>query len=236
MRKVGFAIKFIFKMIHIALKRITYSLNKNKFSEKEKENYLYNLENDWANATIRYSGLKVEAIGIENLIEDTCLYISNHQSMLDIPLIMSNLNSAVGAIGKIELKKVPVVSFWMEELGSVYMDRENGREGLKAILMAVDKLKGGRSMLLFPEGTRSKDGHLNEFKKGSLKLAVKANVPVMPITVDGTYKGLEGKPGDMKAKIIFHKPIYMEGLSKEEKNNLSYTCMEIIEEPIKNIN
>jgi len=151
--------------------------------------------------------------------------------MLDIPVIMMNIKDTAGAVAKIEMKKVPVISYWMKELGCVFLDRENGREGLKAILQAIEIIKSGRSMLIFPEGTRNRDKGVGDFKKGSLKLAVKANVPVIPITVNGTYKGLEGEPEDLKAQIIFHKPIYMEDLSKEEKANLSEICREIIARP-----
>jgi len=215
-------------MFEIAIKRITYSICKNKLTEEEREEYLYNLEKGWAASTIKYSELKVEVIGSENLLNQTCVYISNHQSMLDIPIIMMNIKDTAGAVAKIEMKKVPVISYWMKELGCVFLDRENGREGLKTILQAIEIIKSGRSMLIFPEGTRSRGEGVSEFKKGSLKLAVKANVPVIPITVDGTYKGLEGESGDLRAQIIFHKPIYMEDLSKDEKANLSERCREII--------
>lgn len=231
MRKLRFGIKFSFKMLEIAIKRITYSICKNRLSEGKREEYLYNLEKDWAAATIRYSELKVNVVGSENLLNQTCVYVSNHQSMLDIPVIMMNIKDTAGAVAKIEMKKVPVISYWMKELGCVFLDRENGREGLKAILQAIEIIKSGRSMLIFPEGTRSRDKGVGDFKKGSLKLAVKANVPVIPITVNGTYKGLEGEPEDLKAQIIFHKPIYMEDLSKDEKANLSEICREIIARP-----
>ncbi|GAA0771173.1 lysophospholipid acyltransferase family protein [Clostridium subterminale] len=228
MRKLRFGIKFSLKMLEIAIKRITYSICKNKLTKEEREEYLYNLEKDWADSTIKYSELKVEVIGSENLLNQTCVYISNHQSMLDIPVIMMNIKDTAGAVAKVEMKKVPVISYWMKELGCVFLDRENGREGLKTILQAIEIIKSGRSMLIFPEGTRSRGEGVSEFKKGSLKLAVKANVPVIPITVDGTYKGLEGESGNLRAQIIFHKPIYMEDLSKDEKANLSEICREII--------
>ncbi|MFR1710529.1 MAG: lysophospholipid acyltransferase family protein [Clostridium sp.] len=232
MRKLRFGIKFFLKMIQIAIKRITYSTYKNRLTLEKREKYLYDLEKDWATSTIKYSELKVEVEGIENLLAQTCVYVSNHQSMLDIPVIMMNIKDTAGAVAKIEMKKVPVISYWMKELGCVFLDRENGREGLKTILEAIEKIKNGRSMLIFPEGTRSRDKGVGEFKKGSLKLAVKANVPVVPITVNGTYKGLEGNPGDLKAKVIFHKPIYMENLNKDEKANLSETCREIIKQSL----
>lgn len=229
MRKIRFALKFSFLMFCIGLKRFIYPLYKKKMTPKEKEEFLTRLEKNWAKGTIKYSELDIQVVGKENLIEETCLYVANHQSMLDIPLIMANVNHTIGAMAKIEMKKVPVVSYWMEELDSVYIDRENGREGLKAILQGVENLKNGRSMLIFPEGTRNRGGATAEFKKGSLKLATKANVPVIPITVDGAYKGLEGYPGDLKAKIVIHSPIYTKDLTKEEKANLSEKCQEIIE-------
>lgn len=229
MRMIRFGIKFSFKMLQIALMRIIYPLYKNRLSDEKREEFLTNLENNWANATIRYSELKIEVIGKENLIEGTCLYVANHQSMLDVPLIMANVNNTVAAISKKELGKVPVVSYWMKEIGCVYIDRENGREGLKAILKGIEHLENGRSMLIFPEGTRNRGGLTAEFKKGSLKLATKSNVPVIPITVDGTYKGLEEPSGDLNAKIIIHKPIYTKDLLKEEKADLAETCKKIIE-------
>ena len=229
MRKIRFALKFSLIMLWIGVKRFIYPLYKNKMSQEKREEYLTKLEKSWAKGTIRYSELKIEVSGQENLIEDTCVYVANHQSMLDIPLIMANVNHTIGAMAKKEMKKVRVFSYWMEELGSVYIDRENGREGLKAILQGVENLKNGRSMLIFPEGTRNRGGVTAEFKRGSLKLATKANVPVIPITVDGTYKGLEGQPGDLKARMIIHKPIYTKDLTKEEKASLSERCQKIIE-------
>ena len=228
MRKVRFAIKFSIKMIQVGIKRFIYPIYKKRLTDEEIEEYLVNIQQDWAKSTIKYSELDIEVEGKENLVDETCLYVANHQSMLDIPLIIANVNKGVGAIAKMEMKKVPIVSFWMEQLGSVYLDRENSREGLKAILKGVEQLKSGRDMLIFPEGTRNRGGETADFKKGSLKLAIKAEVPVIPITIDGTYKGLEGKPGDLKAKIIFHKPIYTKNLSKEEKGNLAETCENII--------
>ncbi|WP_404988834.1 lysophospholipid acyltransferase family protein [Clostridium culturomicium] len=229
MRKVRYALKFSFIMFCIGIKRFIYPLYKNKLTPEERERFLTKLEKNWAEGTIKYSEMDIEVIGKENLIEETCLYVANHQSMLDIPLIMANVNHTIGAMAKKEMSKVIVFSYWMEELGSVYIDREDAREGLKAILKGVENLKNGRSMLIFPEGTRNRGGETAEFKKGSLKLATKANVPVIPITVDGAYKGLEGPEGDLKARMVIHKPIYTKDLTKEEKANLSSMCQKIIE-------
>lgn len=122
----------------------------------------------------------------------------------------------------------------MKEFDCVFIDRENTREGLKSILQGVENLKRGRSMLIFPEGTRSKSHKINEFKKGSMKLATKAKVPIVPITVDGAFKGLEEhSPQDLVAKIIFHPAINVEDLTKEEENNLAQICENIISSPLQ---
>ena len=103
-------------MLQIAIKRITYSIYRNKLTVEKREKYLYDLEKDWATSTIKYSELKVEVEGRENLLNQTCVYVSNHQSMLDIPAIMMNIKDTAGAVAKIEMKKVPVISYWMKEL------------------------------------------------------------------------------------------------------------------------
>lgn len=232
MRKVFFAVRFFGYMIYIALRKLKFNLIKSKLNEEERESYVFDVVNNWSKAIIKYSGLKVEVIGKENLPKTTCLYVANHQSQLDIPLIMANINEVAGAIAKKEVSSWPIVASWMKEFDCVFIDRENTREGLKSILQGVENLKGGRSMLIFPEGTRSKSHKINEFKKGSMKLATKAKVPIVPITVDGAFKGLEERSAqDLEAKIIFHPAINVEDLTKEEENNLAQICEKIISSP-----
>ena len=102
------------------------------------------------------------------------------------------------------------------------MDRENTREAIKVILEGVNYLKEGHSLCIFPEGTRSKSNNVGSFKKGSLKLALKSGVPIVPVTIDGAYKILEENNRLRKAHVIVtvDKPIYTEGMTKEEQNDL----------------
>ena len=101
-------------------------------------------------------------------------------------------------------------------------DRENTREAIKVILEGVNYLKEGHSLCIFPEGTRSKSNNVGSFKKGSLKLALKSGVPIVPVTIDGAYKILEENNRLRKAHVIVtvDKPIYTEGMTKEEQNDL----------------
>lgn len=143
----------------------------------------------------------------------------------------------MGFIAKKELEKIKAISGWMKEIHCVFMDRSNVRESIKAINEGVENLKNGHSMVIFPEGTRSKGPSLGEFKKGSMKLAIKAEVPIVPIAIDGTYKAREGNKGNKitsaDVKITIAKPINVKELTKEEKSNLSENIRNILNEILK---
>lgn len=173
--------------------------------------------------------------GQENIPEGPCLFVSNHQAIFDGFLLISYLNKPTGYIAKKEIKSYPLVGRWLSELHTVYIDRKNIREGMKAINEGAENLKKGYSMLIFPEGTRSLSSKMGEFKKGSMKLALKANVPVVPITLDGTYKVLEvgNKVCGHTLKMTIHKPIYLDSLSESDKKNLAEILHDIIEEGLK---
>ena len=164
--------------------------------------------------------------------EQTLLVISNHQSYFDIPLLMSALPSPKGFISKKEIGSWPVVRIWMGKLKCVFMDRDNMRKSAEAIVDGINLLKDGHSMVIFPEGTRSKGGPSHEFKAGSFKLATKSLATVLPVTINGTYKLREInekrriKPGSIN--LIIHKPIHTASLSKEELTELPKRVENII--------
>ena len=122
-------------------------------------------------------------------------------------------------------------------LHTVFIDRENIRESVKAINTGVENVKSGYSMIIFPEGTRSLGEKMREFKKGSMKLAFNAGVPVVPVTIEGTYKVLEtgNQVTGNKLYMVIHKPIDVTKLSKEEKSNLAETVHDIIETELNKI-
>lgn len=122
-------------------------------------------------------------------------------------------------------------------LHTVFIDRKNIRESVKAINAGVENVKNGYSMIIFPEGTRSLGGKMKEFKKGSMKLAINAGVPVVPVTIEGTYKVLEtgNQVTGNKLYMAIHKPIDVTSLSKEEKSNLAETVHDIIESELNKI-
>ncbi|QAT41711.1 1-acyl-sn-glycerol-3-phosphate acyltransferase [Clostridium sp. JN-9] len=175
--------------------------------------------------------------GIENIPQGPCVFISNHQGIFDGFLFFGFINKPIGFIAKKEIKKLPLISGWLEMLHTVFIDRENIRESVKAINAGVENVKRGYSMIIFPEGTRSLGGKMKEFKRGSMKLAFNAGVPVVPVTIEGTYKVLEtgNHVTGNKLHMVIHKPIDVTKLSKEEKSNFAVTVHDIIETELNKI-
>ena len=153
-----------------------------KEDKSEKEAYIYKVTSSWARFILKIAGAKVTVKGEENIPkDDTVLFVSNHQSNFDIPLLMAYINVPKGFIGKKEL----------EYIHCVFMDRDNLRKSAEAIVDGIKLLRSGYSMVIFPEGTRSKGKPVDEFKAGSFKLATKSKRAIVPVTINGTYKLLE---------------------------------------------
>lgn len=171
---------------------------------------------------LKKSKTKVEVYGIENIPKEPLVFVGNHQAIFDAFAILPYINKG-GFIAKKEISKIPLVNWWLKNVHSVFIDRKNIKEGIKAINQGVENIKKGYSMVIFPEGTRSLKSEMGEFKKGSLKLAVKSKAKIVPFTVDGTYRVLEvgNKVRGNTIKIMFHPSINMNEISKEEEKNLS---------------
>ncbi len=142
-------------------------------------------------------GTRIEVKGKEHIPDDgrKLCFVANHQSMLDIPAVVGGLHIWAGFVTKKELQRVPILNSWITAIHCVYIDRKSPRSSIEAILKAVDNIRSGIPMFIFPEGTRSKTGRLGEFKTGSLKLATRAKASIVPITIDGTRSALEGRRG-----------------------------------------
>jgi len=232
MRTIYFYLFVITNLIWVNFKKTKFNNIKKKKSIEEAEVYLFKVATNWANFVLRVAGLNLTVIGKENIPNGPCLFVGNHQSDFDIPVILANMNRLTGAVAKEDMKKIPILSYWMKQIHCVFMDRKNPREALKSMAEGTENLKNGYSMLIFPEGTRSRSNNMGEFKKGSMRLAIKAGVPIVPITVYDTYKVMEGNKGKIKkanAKLIIDKPIYLDDMTKEEKVNLSDFVKDIIQ-------
>ncbi|GAA0766645.1 lysophospholipid acyltransferase family protein [Clostridium subterminale] len=205
---------------------------------EEKETYIHKVTSKWAMSQLKYSGATVSVYGKGNIPNNIpVVFISNHQGNFDIPLLMSYINKPKGFIAKIETLKIPLVRTWMRYIHCVFMDRSNLRKSASAIIEGVKIIKEGHSLVIFPEGTRSKGGPLGEFKSGSFKLATKSNAPIVPITIKGSYKLMEANNNRIKAanvELFIHPPIETKNLSKEEQEKLPDMVKEIIASKLPN--
>lgn len=188
--------------------------------------YGYYVSRYWAGFLLAVAGVKVRVRGAENIPQDDAvLFVSNHQGNFDIPVLFSTLGRSIGFLAKVELAKIPVLHAWMPKLGCVLIDRADLRQSMKAIQKCADVIKGGQSMVVFPEGTRSRGPEVGEFKKGSLRLVEKTGVPVVPVSINGTYRVMEARGGNRigpaEVVVTISPPIYFHRLSKEEKDNIT---------------
>lgn len=149
--------------------------------------------------------------GRENVRKGTSyVIVANHQSYLDIFLVYGWLGIDIKWVMKKELAKIPGLGFGSKKVGHIFLDRSNSRVAMESLNEAKKKLTGGTSVVIFPEGTRSKNGQMGHFKRGAFKLALDLNLPILPVTLVGTGQiwpasGMDLFPG--KAQLIIHKPI-----------------------------
>ncbi len=203
---------------------------------EEKDQLADKVVKNWAGGLLKLSGCRVEVIGEEHIPKDrNVLFVSNHQGNFDIPVLMKCLEKPKGFIAKKEMENFPLISSWMKDINCVFMDRDNPRESIKAIKEGTEILKQGYSMVLFPEGTRSKDGNLGEFKAGGLRLATKSKTDIIPLTINGTKNIM--KKGSWiirpsKVEIIVSPLIITEDYDGDT-NKLTEDIKEIIEKSLK---
>jgi 1-acyl-sn-glycerol-3-phosphate acyltransferase len=166
----------------------------------------------WAAITgVRLAGVRIHTVGLEKLdVSRTYIFMSNHVSNLDPPLMLPLIPRRTSVMAKKELFDIPLLGKAMRMGSLVPVDRKNRDAGISAVRAAADVIRQGINMTIYVEGGRSFDGKLIKFKKGPFYLAVECGVPVVPVTVVGTQHAMPKgrfaiKSGDVK--IIFHDPI-----------------------------
>lgn len=174
------------------------------------------------------AGAKVTVIGEEHVPKDEAvLYVANHRSMVDIVLTYSRCPNLTGFIAKKSVKKVPALRAWMKRLHCEFLDRDDIKQGLKVILSAIDKVKNGISIFIFPEGTRNRNkedsSDILTFKDGSFKIAQKTGCKIIPVAITGTNKIFEDQfPWAKKGNVIieYGAPITFKDLDPEDQKHI----------------
>lgn len=191
----------------------------------------------WAfRVVLFFAGTKIIVKGEENVPKDTAvLYVGNHRSYFDIIMTYVRVPRPTGYVSKKEMRYIPLLGIWMRHLHCLFLDRKDIKQGLKTILTAIEQAKSGISICIFPEGTRNK-GEAKEllpFHEGSFKVAEKAGVPIIPMTLVNTAEIFENHlPRIKKTTVIieYGKPIYMDQLEKEERKHIGAHVRNIISE------
>ena len=143
----------------------------------------------WAETILMVSHIRVKVIGLSNIDpKQPYIYMCNHQSNFDIPVIMAHLPVQFRWLAKAELFKIPIFSTIMRRAGYISIDRKNRKSSFESLKRAAATIRKGASVMIFPEGTRSLDGSILPFKPGGFVLAVEAGVPLVPIILHGTAK------------------------------------------------
>lgn len=168
-------------------------------------------------------GIKVKVEGLENIPPGACIFVANHTSNADPPAVVGSIPRRVALLGKKEVFRVPIFGTVLKLAGFVAVDRANRDAAIASVNEALEQLKRGVSFLVFPEGTRSPDGRLRPFKKGSFLMAIQAQAPIVPVSVIGAHKVmLKGELGVHPGSVTvqFHPPVHAAGYTAEQRDEL----------------
>jgi 1-acyl-sn-glycerol-3-phosphate acyltransferase len=188
----------------------------------------------WARINLALSGVRVNVIGAEKVDRNkSYIVMSNHQSNFDVLALATRLPLQLRWVAKRELLKVPIFGLAVKRMGMIFIDRKDPEKAHESMKAADEKIKSGLSVIILPEGTRSKDGRLLEFKKGGFVMALSTKTPILPITINGSRfclpKGglFSLRPG--KIQLVIHDLVEVAGLTIQDRDRLLVQVREIIE-------
>lgn len=232
-------LNYLYTLVKTSLLTVFYSLYTVwKGRGGNSDNYhKYALE--WGKKLIKSLKINLSITGKEFLNNDeNYVYISNHSSLIDIPVLIAALDDNIRIIYKKELEKIPLFGYGMKHSPFIAVSRDGGADALKTLNAAIEAMKENKSILIFPEGTRSKDGNLGEFKRGAFVLAERAGKKIVPVTVIGTDeilpKGESKFKKGVNVKVILSPPIELpEVKNKKTMLALIQSIHDIINDNLK---
>ncbi len=178
----------------------------------------------WSRRMLAICGVELSVVGAEEVNRDQpIIFMSNHQSIIDILALVATIPTSFRFVAKRELAKIPFFGWAMAVGGHVFIDRFHHERALDSMRVAGERIRQGTNVILFPEGTRSPSGVLASFKKGGFHLAIEAQVPIVPVSVSGSRNVLRKKsrrihPGP--TSIVYGPPIETAGLKDEDRDAL----------------
>ena len=184
------------------------------------------------------AGTKITVIGKENMPDEAALYVGNHRSFFDVLILYIQFQRLTGFVAKNSLEKIPSLRVWMRHLYCLFLDRNDIKQGLKVILQAIEYVKQGISICIFPEGTRNDGEELTmlPFKEGSFKIALKSGCPIVPVSINNSAEIFENHfPKLTKTHVVleFGTPIYPKDLTRDEQKVIGAACQKSIQDTLK---
>ena len=167
----------------------------------------------WSRGILRVTGARMTVEGQQNIPAGPCVFVGNHRSYYDIPILLTALDAPHGILAKEELEKIPLLNRWMKLLGCVFVKRDDIRASVKALNDATAIVESGRSFVIFPEGTRHQPEMMQEVESGTAIIALRARVPLLPVYIDGKIRPFH------ITHIYYGKPMELDDLYAQGVNN-----------------
>jgi 1-acyl-sn-glycerol-3-phosphate acyltransferase len=185
--------------------------------------WLYRVGLAGARVALRIAGVRVVVEGLKNIPDGVCIFVGNHTSNVDPPVVVSAIPRRVAMLGKKEVWKIPIVSTALTRAAFIPVDRADREAAMASVEAALRHIRSGVSYLIFPEGTRSPDGRLRAFKKGAFLMAIRAEVPIVPVSVIGAQivqprGAVWVRSGTVR--VVFHPVVDGSSYSAANKDNL----------------
>lgn len=232
MLKSARTFSYLFGYLPVAAKNLAkFKKQKASMNQQDYSLLIHSEPQKWAAGIMRRTGSKVTVSGLDNLPEGPVLLVSNHEGNFDIPVLLSSIPKPFGFISKKEVKKFPIIPSYMEEMNCVFLDRTDRRSAFKSITDSINKLQDGHSILIFPEGTRSKGEGLQEFKAGFMRIAKDAQVPIVPIAIEGTSRIMEKNDNRIHSANVTVQ--VLQPVSPEELNTAGVKAAELVKSRIE---
>jgi len=178
----------------------------------------------WATAIVRAAGIKLRTENTDIIDRDQrYIIVANHYSYFDIPCIFAAIPQPIRFMAKVSLFKIPIFGWAIGRAGFIPIDRKNRRTAVKSFELAVERIRKGNTVVVFPEEGRSRERAMREFQRGGFLLALRSQLPILPVAIDGTFDVFSAhaklvRPGPVTVKV--GTPIPTVGLTVREKDRL----------------
>jgi 1-acyl-sn-glycerol-3-phosphate acyltransferase len=220
LRKIWISINVFFWTLFFGIGSIIsikLSNNKNNFK-------YYGIK--WSEILIKISGVQLEIIGEHNIKDNkNYIFAPNHSSFMDFPVLFVAINKYLVFVAKKELKKIPIFKSILNVSGFIFVDRDNTSDAIDSLNELKSDIKNTpRSVVVFPEGTRSSSNQLQSFKKGAAVLSINTGLPIIPVYIMGSFDWWDTKnfrKNSKKIVVNFGKPIITENKQYEDRENIT---------------